>query len=155
MPRFVLEKLPAHWIFLPSKRQVRELLAELGSDVRLVEFAGTAHGQSSDRVSIGFIESRVFERCWCFYLRLWGVRDAVAGRVREELAATALAEIRQYLGNRAGMPPADTVKPAQLLLSFRLEGAVVRSQCTLKRVSRHSFPTGPWWVTPQAAEPTK
>lgn len=36
MPRFVVKKLPPQWLFLPSKRQVRELLTELGADVRLV-----------------------------------------------------------------------------------------------------------------------
>ncbi len=84
------KKLPPHWLFVPSKRQVRELLAELGADVRLVEFYGTGYGRNPDRLSLGLVESRVVGGGWCFYLHLWGVREAVAGRVREELAAAAL-----------------------------------------------------------------
>jgi len=72
MPMFVLEKLPPHWVFVPSKRRVRELLADLDADVRWVEFYGTGYGRSTDRLSIGFVESRVVEGSWCFYLHLWG-----------------------------------------------------------------------------------
>ena len=103
--KFLLEKLPPHWLFVPSKRQVRELLAGLGADVRLVELYGTGYGRSADRVSLGFVESRVVGGGWYFYLHLWGVREAVAGPVREELAAAALAEIRRYVLECAGQLP--------------------------------------------------
>src|SRR5262249_21187674 len=120
MARFVIEKLPAHWLFVPSKRQVRELLDELGVDVRLVEFSGTSYGRMTDRLSLGFVESRVVKGGWCFYLHLWGVREAVASPVREELATAALVEVRQYIRRCASQLPAETIKPAQLSLSFRV-----------------------------------
>jgi hypothetical protein len=146
MPRFILEKLPPHWLFVPSKRQVRELLAELDADVRWVEFYGTAYGRGTDRLSIGFVESRLVEGSWCFYLHLWGVRESVAGPVREALAAAALAEIGQYVRTCASAPPADVVKPAQLYLSFRVELGDVHSECRVSTVGKRSFPTGPWWA---------
>lgn len=146
MPRFVLEKLPPHWLFVPSKRQVRELLAELDADVRRVEFYGTGYGHSTDRLSLGFLESRVIEGSWCFYIHLWGVRASVAGPVREELTAAVLSEIGQYIRKCTSEAPADVVKPAQLYLSFRIEPGSFHSECSVKTVDQFSYPTGSWWV---------
>jgi hypothetical protein len=151
----VIEKLPPHWLFVPSKRQVREVLAELAADVRLVEFYGTGYGRSPDRLSLGFVESRVVGGRWCFYLHLWGVREAVAGPVRNELAAAALAEIGRYIRGCAGQPPADIVKPAQLYLSFRVEAGEVCPECRVSPVGKtSSFPTRAWWTTGAEAEPS-
>jgi hypothetical protein len=145
MARFVIEKLPAHWLFVPSKRQMRELMEELGADVRLVEFYGTSYSRMADRLSLGFVESRVVKGSWCFYLHLWGVREALAGPVREELAMAALAKVRQYIRQCASQLPADTIKPAQLSLSFCVNSEGVSSKCRVKVVDRYSYPTRAWW----------
>ena len=97
MARFVVQKLPPHWLFLPSRRQVRELLARLEADVRLAEFFGTAYSCTPDRISLGFVESRVVECGWRFYLRLWGIRKAVAGLVQEKLAAAKALDEEWYV----------------------------------------------------------
>src|SRR5436309_3322582 len=128
MPRLVTEKLPPHWLFVPAKRQVRELLAEGGMDGRLAEFGGTGYGRRADRLSLGFLESAVAEGGWCFCLRVWGVRECAAGAWREELARAALAEIEGYTRVCLGQPPAEVTKPAQLSLSFRLGPEGVRSE---------------------------
>jgi hypothetical protein len=49
MAKFAVEKLPAHWLFVPSKRQVWQLLAELGIDMRLVEFYGPEYNRKAER----------------------------------------------------------------------------------------------------------
>jgi hypothetical protein len=154
VPKFVVEKLPPHWQFVPSKRQVRELLTELGADVRLVEFYGTSYGRNPDRLSFGLVESRVVAGGWCFYVHLQGVREAVARPVREALVAAALAEISRYIRGCTGQPPADTVKPAELELSFRVEADEVRSECRVSPVgkllrSRYDR----WWAIGAEAEP--
>jgi hypothetical protein len=147
VPKFVLEKLPPHWLFVPSNRQVRGLLAGLGADVRLVEFYGTEYRGHTDRVAIGFVHSRVVEGRWCFYLHLWGVRESGAGPVRNKLAAAALSEIERYLRECESQQPASTVKPEQLYLSFRLEANEVRPECRVSPVGpTTSFPTREWWV---------
>jgi hypothetical protein len=145
MAQFVLEKLPPHWLFVPSKRQVRNLLAELDADVRLVEFYGTAYGHSTDRLSLGLVESRVIEGSWCFYLHIWGVRESVAGPVREEIATAALAEMGRFVSKYVSGQAAGTVKPAQLYLSFRVESGEVRPECRESTVGKTSFRTGSWW----------
>jgi hypothetical protein len=154
MPRFVLERHPPHWLFVPSKRQVRELLAELDADVRWIEFYGTGPDHSTDRLSIGFVESLVIEGSWCFYLHLWGVRESVAGPVREEFAAAALAEIGEYIRKCVSAPAADVFKPAQLYLSFRVESVDVHPECRVSPVGKiSSFPTGSWWVRKPTTAP--
>jgi hypothetical protein len=157
VPRFIVEKLPPHWLFVPSKRQVRDLLAQLDADVRRVDFYGTGYGRSTDRLSIGFVESRVVEGSWCFYLRLWGVRETVAAPVREDLAAAALVEIARYVRKCVSKPAADVVKPAQLYLSFRVEPSAVHSGCRVKAAGKGSslFRTGSWWARKPSPEPGK
>ena len=155
MPKFVVEKLPAHWLFVPSKRQVRELLAEPGADVRLVEFYGTGYGRNPHRLSLGLVESRVVGGSWCFYLHLWGVREAVAGPVREELADAVLAEIGRYIRGCAGQLPADTVKPAQLYMVFRVEAGEVRPECRVSPVGKlRRSRYDRWWAIGAEAEPS-
>ena len=145
MARLVLKKLPPHWLFVPSRRQVRQLAADLGTDVRLVEFFGTSHSTNPHWISLGFVESRVVDDAWRFYLRLWGVRDAIAGPVQEELAATALAEIGKYVQGCIFQLPTAVNKPTQLSLAFRVTAAEIGSACTTRPVSRRSFPTPAGW----------
>jgi hypothetical protein len=145
MARLEAKKVPASWLFVPSRRQVRQLLANLRADVRLVELSGTASGQTPDWISLGFVESRLVEGGCRFYLRLWGVRKSVAGPVQEELAAAALAEIRRYIRERAGQPPAAPLQSTQLSLAFRRAGEEIRSACRVRAVDRRSFPTPIGW----------
>jgi hypothetical protein len=67
-----------------------------------------------------FLESRVVEGRWCFSLRLWGVREAAVGTVRDELTTAALAEIGKYNHECISQPPAEIIKPAQLMLNFQV-----------------------------------
>jgi hypothetical protein len=145
MPHFRLKKLPPGWLFVPSKRQLRAVLAETGADVPLVEMAGTGYARLPDRVSLGFLESRVVEGRWRFYLHLWGIREAAVGTLREELATAALAEIREYIRGCISQQPADIIKPAQLRLSFRISPAGVHFEGRVKVVGRYSYPTPVWW----------
>ncbi len=146
MPRFVIQKLPPLWRFVPSKRQVRNFLARLNADVRLVEFVGTGwSGSASDRLSLGFVESRVVESRWCFYLRLWGVREAAVGGLRNELAGVALGEMECYIRGRRALPPDVTIKPTQLYLPFRVVNGSIQSACREKAKDRRAFPSGEWW----------
>jgi hypothetical protein len=152
MARLVVKKLPAGWLFVPSRRQVRQLLADLGADVRLVEFFGTASGGTLDWISLGFVESRVVEGSWRIYLRLWGVREAIIGPVQEELAAMAVAEMRRYIRACAGQSPAAVRKPAQMSLAFRVSGEGIASACRVRAVDRRSFPTPAGWESEVHAE---
>lgn len=145
MTRYVFEKLPPHWLFVPSKRQIKELLAGIGADVRLVEMYGTGSSRSLDRVSLGYVESRVVQAGWCFYLRIWGVKEAIVGSTRDEIAAAALQSIGEYIRECVKRPPADVTKPTQMLLVFRMGAEGVRTCCHTKVVGRYSFRSPTWW----------
>jgi hypothetical protein len=145
MTRFVSKRLPPHWLFVPTKRQLREFLAGLGADVRLVELQGTSARGVADWLTLGFVEARVVGGEWCFYLRLWGVRESVVGGQLGDLTQAALAAIDGYIRGCVRQPPATTIKPAQMLLAFRLGAEGIASRCRIKSAGRHPFPTPVWW----------
>ena len=95
MSRFPGKKLPPHWVYVPSRREIRGLLREITADVRYVEFDGTGRGRSSVGLLLGYLERRVADGRWCFYLRLWGAPESAVGERRAELAQAALGTIRQ------------------------------------------------------------
>jgi hypothetical protein len=146
--RFPGKKLPPHWVYVPSRRQVRDLLRSLAADVRRVEFDGTGSGPSSVGLLLGYLERRVADGGWCFYLRLWGVPEAAVGERRTELARAALEAIAQSVAECLASPPAETAKPTQLLLRFAVEADGVVSKCSVKPVDRYSFWAGRWWENP-------
>lgn len=145
MSRFMFRKLPPNWLFVPSKRQVRDLLVCLEADVRLVEFSGTSAVRAEGRLSLGYVESRVVDGGWRFYLRLWGARSSEVGEWRQRLSQAALGEIERYIRACLGERPTDVTKPVQLYLSFRIDAGDIRSQCRAKVVDRYSFSAGEWW----------
>lgn len=148
MAKFVIQKLPPHWVIVPSKRAMRELLRRLGADVRLVEYVGTESWPKATHFSLGFLESRVADGGWRFYLRLWGVRESMVGAYREAAAQAVLAEIERYIHSCIRQRPADVIKPAQLYLSFEIKDGDVQSRCRVKIKDKYSFSTGDWWLDP-------
>jgi len=151
--RFPGKKLPPHWSYVPSRRQVRDLLRDLAADVRRVEFAGTGSGASSVGLLLGYLERRVAAGGWCFYLRLWGAPESAVGGRRIELARAALAAIGQSVTECLASPPAEVAKPTQLLLRFAVDVNGVVSKCNVKPVDRYSFSAGNWWESPSAGKP--
>src|SRR5262245_53103324 len=59
--RFAGKKLPPHWVYVPSRRQVRELLRGLAADFRRVEFGGTGRGAGLVGLLLGYLERRVVD----------------------------------------------------------------------------------------------
>jgi hypothetical protein len=149
MSRFPGKKLPRGWVYVPSRREVRELLRNLAADVRRVEFAGTGSGPSSVGLLLGYLERRVAKGAWCFYLRLWGVPQAAVSEHRHELAHAALDAIAKSVAECLASPPADVVKPTQLLLRFAVGAKGVTTKCRVELVDRFSFYAGCWWQSPE------
>lgn len=151
MSRFPGKKLPPHWVYVPSRREVRGLLRDLAADVRRVEFDGTGSGPSSGLL-LGYLERRVASGAWCFYLRLWGAPESAVGERRDELARAALGAIAQSVAECLASPPAEVVKPTQLLVWFAAGADGVVSKCSVKPVDRYSFSAGRWWESPSAEQ---
>jgi len=146
--RFPGKKLPPHWVYIPSRREIRDLLRDVVADVRCVEFDGTGSGPSSVGQLLGYLERRVVDGGWCFYLRLWGAPESAVGKHRAELARAALEAIRQSVAECLARPPAEVAKPTQLLLWFAVETDGVVSKCSVEPVDRYSFSAGRWWESP-------
>jgi len=143
--RFPGKKLPSHWVYVPSQREVRDLLRNLGADVRYMDFDGTGSGPSSVGLLLGYVERRVASGVWCFYLRLWGAPESAVGERRDELTRAALGAIAQSVADCLASPPTEVVKPTQLLLRFALGADGVVSKCSVKEVDRYAFLAGRWW----------
>jgi hypothetical protein len=152
--RFPDKRLPPHWVYVPSWREVRELLRALPADVR-VEFGGTGSGPTRVGLLLGYLERRVAGGGWRFYLRLWGVPVSAAGGHRDELAGAAAEAVRQSVAECLARPAADVVKPTQLLLRFEVAADGVVPGCRVEPVDKYSFSAGRWWEGPTAAEPAR
>lgn len=148
MSRFIGKKLPPHWLYAPSRRQVRKLLSTLGADVRHVRLNGTGRGPwSSGSFLLGYLEHRVIEGAWCFYLCLWGVPESAVAGHRDELAQAALDAIGRSVAECLANPATEVVKPTQLLLWFQVGEENVISKCRVDAVDGYSFSAGNWWAS--------
>lgn len=146
MARLSGKKLPPHWVYVPSRREIRDLLRLAPGDVRRVDFDGTGSGLSPVGLLLGYLERRVVDSEWCFYLRLWGVPESAVGERRGDLAVEAVHAIRQSIADCLATPSAAVVKPTQLLLWFAVGTDGIVPKCSLKQVKRHSFSAGEWWA---------
>jgi hypothetical protein len=106
-------------VYVPSRKEVRDLVRELGADVRCVELDGTGSGLSSVGLLLGYLERRVVDSEWCFYLRLWGVPESAVGELRTELARAALEGIRQSVAECLARPPYDKHDLAMVFTGVR------------------------------------
>ena len=145
------KKLPPHWIYVPSRRQVRDLLRSINTDVRRVEFNGTGSGHGSVGVLLGYVERRVVDGAWAFSLRLWGVPEADVSDRAAALAQAALAAIQASIEECAASPAAETIQPTQVHLWFEIGEDGVTSRVSVKPVSQYSFSSGTWWGDPADA----
>ena len=149
MSRYPGKKLPPHWVYVPSPREVRELLDELAADARRVEFDGTGSGPSRfGHLLLGYLEHRVVGGAWCFYLRLWGVHESIVGDRRDELSRATIRAVRRSVAECLAIPATDVIKPTQLLLWSHAGSDDVASECKAKPVDRYSFSAGAWWASP-------
>lgn len=152
MSRFPGKKLPPRWVHVPSRREIRELVGRSPGDFRRVEFDGTGSGPSSVGLLLGYLERRVADGAWCFYLRLWGAPESAVGDRRDELASAALTAIEQSVAECLASPPVEVAKPTQLLLRFAVGPDGIVPRCSPRLVDRYSFSAGSWWESPGRAE---
>ena len=153
MSRFPGKKLPPNWVYVPSRKEIRDLRSGLSADLRCVEFDGTGGRPSSVGITLGYLEQRVVDGAWCFYLRLWGVPKSAVEDRRGELARAALRAIGQSVARCLAVPAAAVVKPTQLHLVFEVGPNGAISKCYTKPVGMFSFSSGCWWANPRPAQP--
>jgi hypothetical protein len=113
-----------------------------------VEFAATGGGPSSVGIRLSYLDPRVVDGAWCFYLRLWGVPESAMAERRDELARAALQEVRQSVAEFLSAPAATVVRPTQLHLFFDLREDGPTSRCSVEPIGPYSFSAGCWWASP-------
>lgn len=150
MTRFhVKKKLPPRWVYIPTKRQLRDLIEDVDADVRVVEFDGivSVPGKRPDNPyqCLGVVEGRVVDSAWCFFVRLWGIREVTVGTHISTLPELALADIRRFMKSCLRKKPDPMVKPRQMRLSFNINSESVRSTGAAEDCDRWSANTGGWW----------
>ncbi len=148
--QFSGKKLPPHWLHVPSRRQVRDLLEGIAADVRCVNFDGTGSGlRWGPSLLLGYLERRVVDEAWCFYLRLRGVPEAAILGQRDELARAVIQILRESITECLALRAADVIKPTQLILMVRIGTEGVIPKCRVEPVGPYSFSAGRWWESPR------
>ena len=137
-------------MYVPSWREVRDLLRGSAADVRRVEYAGTGWGPSPVGLRLGYLERRGAVGAWCFYLRLWGVPESAVDGWRDELARAALHALGQSQAECLARPASDGVKPTQLHLLFEVGADGVIPNCRVEPVDQYSYSAGCWWDSPMS-----
>ena len=146
MARFVVKNLPPHWIFVPSRRRVRDWIDRLKVDVRCVEYGSTAYKPREEGLLLGFIESRFVDGNYCFYLQFWGLPEGLAGPIREGLSHRVLEEIEKFIRRPMTERPSESGKPTQKTLSFKINGGEILWSGGIELVDRYGFSSGTWWT---------
>jgi hypothetical protein len=112
-----------------------------------VDFGGTGSGLRSGTLLLGYLERRVVDGAWCFYLQLWGVPEAAVEGQRDELARAAIHVIGHSVVKCLAISAAEVVEPSQLLLWFRIGASGVIPECKVRPVGPYSFSAGHWWAS--------
>jgi hypothetical protein len=145
--RYPGKKLPPHWVYVPSPREIRTLLNEFPGGIRRMELGGTGWDcSSSGQLSLGFLERRVVDRTWCFYIKIWGVRESAVDGRRDEISRVVIEAVRRSIVECSAIPAADWIKPTQLSLWLDICLDGVHSKCSNRTVP-YFYPTGSWWMS--------
>ncbi len=145
--RYPGKKLPPHWVYVPSPREIRSLLNEFSGGIRRMELGGTRRDfSSSGLISLGYLERRVVDGAWCFYIYLQGVPESAVNGRRDEISRAAVLAIKRSIAECLMIPPNDLIKTTHLNLWFRIGSDGVSSECKVDLI-HPLFATGTWWTS--------
>lgn len=143
MVRMRGKKLPPHWVYVPSPRQIRALLEELHLDRSVVGLSGTGGGPGAAGLTLGFLLREVREAAWEFRLTLWGVPEDAVGDRSDLLTAAALGVIRERIMECVVQPAIEAVKPTQTWLRFAVTPDAIVSRCSTHEIN---YGRPGWWT---------
>ena len=141
-------KLPPHWQYLVTRRQILKSIAGHETDVRQVTFDGAAHKPSkitAGLYSAGKLDARPHDGRWCFRLRFRALPDRVLRLASGDVATAILKQTEMFLAS----PPAATgiaAVPLECILFFRVVGDELQPSFSTKKVkSWLAALDEPWW----------
>jgi hypothetical protein len=144
--------LPSHWSYLLSRKVVKQLVADLDLDCRLVRYLGTGGKPAkitSGLYSAGGLEARGIETGWCFRLQMWGLPDRILFDHGEELSIFMQEDIRAFILDRKLELPAVNYPPLdrRFLLRFEDEKLMPRfSTWKIEGIDDKKAKRSQWWT---------
>ena len=97
--RFEYKKLPKHWQYVLAKRDIKQFLSEIESDIRVVEFLGTGSKPSEIKLrsfQAGDIDAYPLDNEWCYRLRFWGLPEQYLSE-KKQLSEYFINDIRSFI----------------------------------------------------------
>ncbi len=144
------KKLPPHWRYLVTKRQIREAVERHQCDVRLIQFAGTAPKPqkiTSGLYTAGNLEARPVDGRWCIRFRFYAFSDGVLELAASDPSVSILDQIDRFL-NEHEAATNSTETPRECILFFRVTDDVLAPGFSTKKIesSWEAFAQNtPWW----------
>ena len=144
------KRLPPHWHYVVSRREIKDAIADASADIRVIEFSGTGHKPSkltAGHYTAGQCDSRFVGTNWCFRLQFWGLPDNVVGLAADDLAPKILAGVRDFLSEHSGNV-ASAVHGRRRILFLRSENEVLVPSFKTKALSgwwEKLEQNTPWW----------
>ncbi len=144
--------LPPNWSYLLSRKTVKQLIADLEIDCRLVEYMGTSRKPAkitSGLYSAGSLDARGTETGWCFRLQMWGLPDLVIGDRQAEFSIIIREDIQTFVSDRQQEVIATNYPPLDRRFFFRVEDdRLVPSFSTWKIAGIEDMwaNRSPWWI---------
>ncbi len=146
------KRLPNHWVYGLTPRNVKKFIRDLQADFRLVEFCGTRQPlQLTDETVLfmGELNGRVDAAIWCYRLRLWGAPSQVLEGKLQQVQDSLLETVRATVVSLRGDHVDNSVRPFDCSLVFRLlDGQIyadfeTKDRGTLGKSIDHF---NPWWL---------
>jgi hypothetical protein len=147
------KSLPSHWSYLLSRKVVKQLVADLDIDCRLVQYMGTLGKPRKSTLGYSYyaggLDARGIEVDWCFRLQLWGLPDRILSDCKEDLIALIQEDIRAFILERKIQVPASAYPPLDRRFFFRVKDDNLMSEFStwkIEGVEDTWANRSPWWT---------
>ena len=138
-------KLPPHWKYLLTLRQAKTLIGDLGADVRVLEFCGTASKPVAFRSwHAGRFDAHPLAGHWCFKVSFDGLPESILDQNVNALCEFALDSLNSFIIERNREAACDVSTPIARLLSIREESEGLIPSFSDRALDRRSRGRD-WW----------
>jgi hypothetical protein len=144
--------LPVHWSYLLSRKVVKQLVADLDIDIRLVQYLGTGGKPTKitpELYNAGGLDARGVETGWCFRLQLWGLPDRILADRQQELSTLMQEDIKAFVLDRQTEAPASLHPPLDRRFFLRFEEDNLIPDFSTWKIEGWwdiSANNSPWWT---------
>jgi hypothetical protein len=144
------KRLPPHWHYVVSRRQIKEAVADISKRIRVIEFSGTGFQPCKLTAGLyiaGECDSRLVGPDWCFRLRFCGLPENVLDLAADDLTPKILAGVREFLSEHSGNVTTPTRGRRRILFLQSENDVLVPSFETkpLKGWWGKLEQSNPWW----------